>query len=360
MRLRLAGIRVCYYFAHLTTLMPYVALAMRTCIDYAEYAYGTLLDLQGDDGAVTVPLPFTFTFYSLNTSDISISTNGLLTFGGQSTSYSNQLIPSAGSPNAFIAPFWSDLVLAQRGIYTHATNASFTVQWTNMGFYGSNFPLGTFQTVLHSNGTIHMNYLTLMGSAASFGSTATVGIENWDGTGGIQASYMTDSLYEGLRIQYDVSNFNYAQSMFNATFSHIIDARNPMPVRLTSPEYESDVTSPVLLQWNSTPNAQFYKAYVSRDAVYSQVICAEQTNLLESACASAPGARFWKVFACDSETCMESCSSAFNVVPNPPPPVQSPPFPNPPPPPPLQSPPFPNQPPFPNPPPPPAPPATTR
>jgi len=347
--IRIAGLRVCYYFAHLTMLMPYVALAVRTCM---EYTYGTLLDLQGDDVALTQELPFTFPFYCLNTSNTSISTNGLLTFSGPNAAYANQAIPNTAEPNAFIAPFWSDLVLEQRGIYTHATNSSFTVQWTNMGFYGSNFPLGTFQTKLHLNGTVQMNYQTLMGSAASFGSTATVGMENWEGTGGVQASYMTDLLYEGLQIQYDpvsTPSPSYARSMYNATkaaFLQLLDARNPRPVNLISPEYEGVESSPVRLKWDGSPNALFYKAYVASDAAFSQLVCNIQTNTLEATCASASGPRFWKVFACDSATCVESCSSAFTVVhapppppsPNPPPPFPSPPPPSPSPPPPFPSP----------------------
>ena len=131
------------YFAIALAWLPFIA----PCA--TQYLYGTLLDLQGDDAAQMAPLTFTFPFYCQDQSAVGISTNGIVSFGSPSTSYStsysNDALPTFAIAEPFVAPFWTDLILQSRGIYTYASNDTFVVQWTNMGFYGMNVPLGTFQ-----------------------------------------------------------------------------------------------------------------------------------------------------------------------------------------------------------------------
>ena len=121
--------------AWLPFILPVAYSAERCAV---QYLYGTLLDLLGDDAAQIAQLSFSFPLYCQEHSVVGISTNGLLTFGESSTSYSNAPIPTATIARPFIAPFWTDLMLQNKGIYMYASSDRFMVQWTNIGFYGTN------------------------------------------------------------------------------------------------------------------------------------------------------------------------------------------------------------------------------
>jgi len=60
-----------------------------------------------------VPIGFPFDFFDRTYTTVRVSTNGILTFGDTGTSAwaANTAIPGAGAPNAFIAPWWDDLVI---------------------------------------------------------------------------------------------------------------------------------------------------------------------------------------------------------------------------------------------------------
>src|SRR3989338_3858630 len=113
---------------------------------------GTPLFL-GDDAGTNVDMGMNFTFYggaSYNTTNI--SSNGYITFGGPVDASANENISANGDPNYLIAPFWDDL---NPGI---------------ADFSNSN------------------------------GASATIGIENADGTDGLVYSFNTPSLYNGSSI----------------------------------------------------------------------------------------------------------------------------------------------------------------
>src|SRR5262249_26773429 len=99
---------------------------------------GTILGLDGaDDSAVTIPIGFSFPFFGTNQTQIGVSSNGLLTFGGTDTSFTNADLTT--SPNlAGIAPYWDDLFITG-GANTHVfsqvlgvgPNQHLTVQWNS-------------------------------------------------------------------------------------------------------------------------------------------------------------------------------------------------------------------------------------
>jgi hypothetical protein len=60
--------------------------------------------------------------------------------------------------------------------------------------YGSTLPMGTFQVILYEgSNNIKMQYQQLF-SERSLGNSATIGVENSDGSVGVQHSYNTTSL----------------------------------------------------------------------------------------------------------------------------------------------------------------------
>jgi hypothetical protein len=99
-----------------------------------------------------------------------------------------------------IAPFWDDLIspINKTSLWTWSDDSRKIFQWTNWGFYKVSFPLGTFQAHLLKNNTIVFQYTGLQGNNRSFGSSATVGIEDSVGEQGFTILFESPSLYTGL------------------------------------------------------------------------------------------------------------------------------------------------------------------
>ena len=161
---------------------------------------GTEILSNSIDDVSLVDLPFNFNFYGENYGNVYIAANGFLSFqevtvllGG----FNNQQIPNTTDPNAVIAPFWDDLrpPAAMGNIYYQAQGDNFIVQYYQVGNYvGAG--TATFQVVLHMNGDIFVYYQDVASMASL--ESATVGIENSDGTDGAQVVfnniYIKDSL----------------------------------------------------------------------------------------------------------------------------------------------------------------------
>ncbi|GJQ64794.1 MAG: hypothetical protein SCALA702_38470 [Melioribacteraceae bacterium] len=131
-------------------------------------------------------LGFTFKFYGEEKTQIYFSSNSFLTFGEISgNTYSNDQIPDDGIPNDIIAPFWDDMDGGDGGtVYYKAEASKFIVQYTNWKKYFGTGEI-TMQIVLHKNGKIlvYYNDVTLDNSSA------TIGIENFDASIGLQVAY---------------------------------------------------------------------------------------------------------------------------------------------------------------------------
>ena len=141
----------------------------------------------GDDDSAVVDLPWAFPFYGSSYTSVTVSSNGYLTFGSDGTDFSNDPIPSTTLPNAFIAPFWDDLNPSTDGeVYAlyDSTADRFVVEWSGVPHYGSTAPY-TFEVILYPDGRILFQYLDMQGDLTS----ATVGIENPEGTDGLPVVY---------------------------------------------------------------------------------------------------------------------------------------------------------------------------
>ena len=166
-------------------------------------SYGTQVTL-GDDDATLVALPFSFPFYDTSWFEFALSSNGYLTFGSDWTASVNGPIPDPAQPNEFIAPFWEDLDPSIGGTihYHYSPDAgTFTVQFTEVP-NGSATVAGeyTFQVVLYQDGTIRFYYLEMTGYVEG----ATIGIENPDGTIGLQVAYNEPYMHDELAIIIDL------------------------------------------------------------------------------------------------------------------------------------------------------------
>jgi hypothetical protein len=175
-------------------------------IDTSQTAHpGTSLNL--DDDAVTqVNLPFTFRYYGVNYTQITVGSDGWIAMGYQ-TAYdqTNTGIPNSDGPSAMTAGMWDDLDPGNVGqpsdiyYYYDATNHRFVVEY----FRVEHWPSGnheTFEIILYDpvywstptgDGEIIVQYLLAMHEADN-----TLGIENSTETIGIQ--YFLDGGYHAL------------------------------------------------------------------------------------------------------------------------------------------------------------------
>lgn len=138
-----------------------------------------------DDGQVTLPLPFSFALLGRVHSELTISTNGYLSFEGEGLAYSNDPIPHPRAPNALIAPFWDDLVVSPGSVSVHTEGRAparvFVVQYGALRRFRSFGASFAMQVHLYEGpaGRFEFRY------AAPFGLTET---EPFSGSIGLEAS----------------------------------------------------------------------------------------------------------------------------------------------------------------------------
>jgi N-acetylneuraminic acid mutarotase len=157
----------------------------------------TALSLSGDDNSMQVNLPFGFAFYGQTYNTAYVCTNGHVTFlnPGSFCPFSNGSIPSAGTPNAAIYPFWDDLYVipGDSTMWTKlqgsAPNRQFVIEWRNVAFFGDFSRRVDFEVVLYENGRILTQYRNIAADGREQGNSATIGIENAAGNDALQYSF---------------------------------------------------------------------------------------------------------------------------------------------------------------------------
>ena len=161
---------------------------------------GTPIAGLGDDTNVgPYSIGFTFNYYGIDYSTFRFCTNGFISFTSTSAAYSNIAMPSTSAPLAMLAAFWDDLNFNDGGTAYYYTNNtdSLVVSWVDVAHYSAGGPY-TFQIILLGNDKIVYQYQSLADPLNS----ATVAIQNEDGTIGLQTAYNADYLQNGLAIEY--------------------------------------------------------------------------------------------------------------------------------------------------------------
>jgi subtilisin family serine protease len=158
--------------------------------------------LTGDDqNAGPVAIGFPFPFYGGSFSSVRVTTNGWLSFTNTTTDFSNDPVPNTGAPENLIAPFWDDLDF-RGAVHAHSYNdgTRFIVQWTDVDRHSTTeLPSPahlTFQAILYPNGRIVFQYLTVSG----FLTSATIGTQNATKNDGLNVSFNTTYVHNGLAI----------------------------------------------------------------------------------------------------------------------------------------------------------------
>jgi hypothetical protein len=181
------------------TYLPLVTMNSGSWIDITTDS--TILSL-GDDDAQKLALPFDFRFYGTTYDEVWVSSNGLVSFANGYTNWTNNCLPDANAPDNAIYALWDDLQPADGGgggtIYAKQVDSeTFVIEWHEVSQYGSS-NRETFEIILKKDNTILLQYQSL-----SSASSATVGMENANGTAAQQywCNGSGSPLYNGLRIE---------------------------------------------------------------------------------------------------------------------------------------------------------------
>lgn len=154
-----------------------------------------------EDARAEVALPFDVSFYDQTHNTAYVSPNGALTFAsGTSLPEFNRPVVT-GEQRSMLAPFWDAIDLSAGGaVYAGMSETEwFVVQWENVRRVDGDGPY-TFQVLIHPDGQIRYQYKEMTGSVTS----ATVGIADAAGTGGVQVTHNSSYLEDNLAIDFAV------------------------------------------------------------------------------------------------------------------------------------------------------------
>jgi glucose/arabinose dehydrogenase len=162
----------------------------------------TVLPLTGDNAVQSVTLPFPVRFYGQLYSTAWVDTNGVLSFAPPAAPASSPgAIPSPATvnqANLAIYPFWDDLVVdSSASVRTAATDEEFVVEWRNVRFAADAGKRVSFEIRINRRSWITLAYRDIDPNALEQGGTATIGIENADGTVALVYSYRQTRLRSG-------------------------------------------------------------------------------------------------------------------------------------------------------------------
>jgi hypothetical protein len=161
-------------------------------VETPNYIEGdTPLALSGDDSFTSVSLPFSFSLYGTSYSTGYVCTNGYVSFTSGTCFFSNSGIPSTGDPNGAIYPYWDDLIVdGSSTMWTKTLTGPnrFVIEWRNARYFDDASKRVDFEVVLYENGQILTQYRNIAADAREQGSSATLGIENADGSVAFQYS----------------------------------------------------------------------------------------------------------------------------------------------------------------------------
>jgi len=167
--------------------------------------------LPTDDGNVgPFAIGFPFEFYGVEFDSFRIASNGFATFTSTSGTLTNATIPTAGEPNNLLALMWDDLRAASGGgagnIYYHSDASRLVIEYDHVMRYGHPECPYTMEIILYPNGKIIYQYLTMgEASCSTYHAQSTIGIENGDGTDGLEVVFNAPYVHDNLAIRFSAA-----------------------------------------------------------------------------------------------------------------------------------------------------------
>ncbi len=160
-----------------------------------------------DNHTGLLPIGFDFPFYGMNYDSICIGSNGIIGFDTTSMdSRSNTYIPYYVEPHNMLAWFWDDLDITNGNnpggkVYLDTTGGRVVVQFVDFPEYNGGIgDILTAEVIMLPDGTIKYQYLSIADGLDKLG--CTVGIENSDGTDGVEVVYNAAYLHDSLTVAF--------------------------------------------------------------------------------------------------------------------------------------------------------------
>ncbi len=183
------------------------------------YSYDTTVGTTispGDDGAVLVTLPFSFPFAGGNWTQMYISGNGIVAFGGDPNPAGYYDPSDFYSPTPKIAPYYMDLNPAANGSVRYRSEASkYTVTYASVPEYGTT-KYNTVQLVLYPSGAFTMTYNGIGSTSQSNGSEIYMGFHPGGNPSLETISYSSDVPYtSGAGAAVYETFYNYSTPVVN-------------------------------------------------------------------------------------------------------------------------------------------------
>lgn len=166
-------------------------------------------DLNDDNFGGPYNVGFNFPFYGNNYSQLYIGSNGIIGFATDSMfSRFKTSIPDGHTPDNMLAWMWYDLNPddAQNPgahVYVGNSGGNCVIQFVNYPEYDGSATVGnviTAEVILYPNGDIQYQYQTV-GAGFSV-ENSSIGIENADGSDGLQVAYLTPYVKNNLAVKF--------------------------------------------------------------------------------------------------------------------------------------------------------------
>ncbi len=157
-----------------------------------------ILGLGDDTNVGPYDIGFSFNYYGSAYTQFQFCTNGWISFSSTLISYSNTTLPNGSAPLNMLAPFWDDQTFTSGGeAYYYSDGSRLIVSWINVPHYSTGGPYN-YQVILGSDGSMVFQYDTMAAPLDS----ATIGIQNGDGTDGLQVVYNAAYMHDSLAIEF--------------------------------------------------------------------------------------------------------------------------------------------------------------
>jgi hypothetical protein len=224
-------------------------------------ATGTSFTL-ADDDTFLIPVGFTFDYFGTPYTNVEISSNGFLSVNaaGVNGCCTGAPLPDPATPNGTIAGWWEDLDPGEAGAELYyqtmgtTPNQYLLISFINVQHYPTGNPV-TMQYKLFENGSIEVHYQ----DAPSDGGTHSAGIENQDGTAGVQYYLGTAALATPLAVRYSLVPVQSASDTASATVTVQAPNIDVSPLSLASTQMPNTTaqrtltianTGSLALNWN--------------------------------------------------------------------------------------------------------------
>jgi Putative flagellar system-associated repeat len=229
------------------------------------------------------PIGFDFSFFGNSYSEFYVTVNGQIMFTDPEGYYSTEAsIPDIALPNNYIAAFWDDLVIDGSGRILYKTiglapNRKLIIQFKNMGFYPFPVFFGTFSVILYETSNVIQTQYRLIvdnSSTKAQGESATIGIENSDGTIGVEYAYHNPAAISSEQaISYTAPGPAYTNYTVNSNalydgvyLTTNITLPEPGISNLTSPPQDAVIGADYTFQWGEASNATNYSLKISTNS----------------------------------------------------------------------------------------------